>query len=165
MHCVIQVTLQGEAFMQNNRADYFLKDIFRAAKLPVPRGVRILVKNGPLYVCQDSPNTNYCSVIWAPKPSNLSSVAGGSSSVFSGTVNPSATSTYTYPTGTGVYGDGAAIVIGSTSIPASTSSSSVSGLNGTPVALSPSSISPSGLDVVKTTQVSRPALTAQRTTA
>jgi hypothetical protein len=153
MHCVIQVSLQAEAFVQNNRADYFLKDIFRAAKLPVPKGIRILVNNGPLYVCQDSADPNDCSLIWAPKHSNHSS----SSSVISGTVVPSATSTsiYANPTGTGVYENGAAMVVGLTYIP--TSTSSVSSSSGTPVALSPSSVSSPGLDVVKTTQVSRPA--------
>ena len=141
VHCAIQVGLQAEAFVQNNKAEYFLTDIVKAANLPVPTGINILAKNGPLYLCQHSPDPSDCTVIWSPKPSNVnvSDVANTSST---GTIVPSATSPYDYPT----YTENDVGNRGSTLISTSTSSS-VSSSSGTPSSVS--------LRVVTTSKVSR----------
>ena len=64
-HCVIQRCLQAEAFVQNNHADYFLKDIVRAAHLPVLTGINILTKGGPLYLRQSSAIPQDRKMIWS----------------------------------------------------------------------------------------------------
>lgn len=122
IHCAVQVGLQSEAFVINNQADSFLKSIVRAAGFPVPAGINILVKNGPLYLCTDTTNVKACQTVWSPKSgsstnANTNTIYGSSSTVVasSATATESDSTGGAYyaaaPTGTGSASFGAAVVM------------------------------------------------------
>lgn len=68
LHCIVQVALQSDAYVQNSSADAFLKAIVRSAGIPTPPGINILVKDGPLYFCENlGKNWSGCEMVWAPK--------------------------------------------------------------------------------------------------
>lgn len=133
LHCIVQVALQSDAYVQNSSADSFLKAIVRAAGIPTPPGINILVKDGPLYLCQSNPGANWsgCETVWAPKK------AGAGTGVnATGTGTGSTTSAWNdgYYSSSG-YTDAAyaAAISTSTSSVSATSTSSVSVVKSTQV--------------------------------
>ncbi|KAF8309805.1 hypothetical protein DL93DRAFT_2230668 [Clavulina sp. PMI_390] len=51
IHTIIQISLQTDAFVLNNRADSFLNEILRVSGLPVTRGVALIEGDGELVSC------------------------------------------------------------------------------------------------------------------